>query len=1067
MKAKYSPSVNIIRDEQYDLGYTVTPNAKKIVAQINDLFIKGFRSLNIIGSYGTGKSSFLWALEKSLLGKSQFFKLSNLKSGRIEIINVVGQYDSLKSILASKLDITQGSDVSENILIELSTRLSAEDSLTLLVIDEFGKLLEYAVKNEPQEEIYFLQQLAELFNDSGHNGLFITILHQSFEAYGHGLTEAERNEWVKVKGRFKDLTFNEPIEQLLLLAADNIKFEANLPTSKDSKKILKLQNQYHITNLENSFGEDIAEKLWPLDVISAYLLCIALQRYGQNERSLFTFLETESGTLSKHQSDSSQLGIPEIYDYLYHEFYSYLNSKYNSDYTTWSMIHMALDRINSDFDGNAIIAEDIIKVIGFVNLFGHRGAHVEDNFIINYLSYLHGKKKLENAVEQLVTLKILRFNRFSKSYKITEGTDLNIESELLQVSNEIETKLDIVHKLEEYLDFAVISVKSVSYKTGTPRFFQYYISESPLKELPKKKEYQIDGVINLVFDSTLDNELLKSVSSETEDFIYASFQNIGDIKESIYEIEKTGQVIKKYGDDKVAVKELQSIQESLKSLLNHQVLDALFTKDVEWYCQGEKIRIDSKKALYKKISEVCEKVYINTPIFRNELINRHFISGNIANSKKILFEHLVNGHHRDDFGFSKAHFPAEKTIYLTLLKNTGIHSFQAGGYTLIKPAETSFIPLWEHSEAFLELAKKERKTVEDFYDHIKTKPFKLTTGFLDFWIPVFLFIKRDDFALFGKEEGYLPEVNETILYLFTRNASKYEIKAFDVQGVKLDLYNKYRELLQLKDVSKVNNKSLIESIRPFLVFYRELNAYTQQTKRLSREAISIRETIQKTQDPEKLFFEEFPKNLGASLKEILKSENNLEEYVNKLRLAIKELRSSFDELVNRVETYLVEEVLAQKELSFSDYKTLISDRYDKLKEHMLLPAQKSLLIRLRSPLDDRTSWLNSICQVISGKGLDSIKDKEEDILKEKIRQDLFELDNLVDIAKKQKNPDQDGFKIQLTSFSKGLQEETILIPHKDQKEIEVKLKEVSNSLGTNKKMNLYLLTTLLKQQLDD
>jgi len=1066
MNAKYSPSVNIIRDEQYDLNYTVTPNAKRTVAQINDLFIKGFRSLNIIGSYGTGKSSFLWAFEKSLLGQSEFFKIDSLKSKRLDIINIVGEYDSLKLILAAKLDIAQGSGILENILIELSTRLSADDSLTLLVIDEFGKLLEYAVRNEPQNEIYFLQQLAELFNDSDHNGLFITTLHQSFEAYSHGLTKAERNEWVKIKGRFKDLTFNEPIEQLLLLAADNIKSEPNQSISKNLKQVLDLQKQYHITNLENSFSEEIVEKLWPLDAISAYLLCIALQRYGQNERSLFTFLQAELGTLSKHQNESSQLGIPEIYDYLYHEFYSYLNSKYNSDYTIWSMIYMALDRIDSDFDGQVTVAEDIIKVIGFVSLFGHKGAHVENNFIIEYLSYLHEKKELRNAIEQLVNLKILRFNRFSKSYKITEGTDLNIESELLQVSNEVESKLDIVNKLKEYFDFPVINAKSITYKTGTPRFFQYCISENPLNELPKN-QYQIDGIINLVFDLNLDNELLKSISSETEDFIYASFQNIGDIKETIYEIEKTGQVLKKHGDDKIAVIELQSIQESLKSLLNHQVIDALFTKDVEWYYNGRKIKIPSKKALYKKISEICEKVYNKVPTFRNELINRHFISGNIANSKKILFEHLVNSHHKEDLDFSKDHFPAEKTIYLTLLKNTGIHSFQPSSYSLIKPTDKSFIPLWDHSEEFLELAKKERKTVEDFYDHFKSKPFKLTTGFLDFWIPIFLFIKRDDFALFGKEEGYLPEVNEAILYLFTRNASEYEIKAFDVQGVKLDLYNKYRELLQLKDVSKVNNKSLIESIRPFFVFYRELNAYTQQTKRLSKEAISIRETILKTQDPEKLFFEEFPKNLGTSLKEILKSETNLEEYVNKLRLVIKELRSSFDELVNRVETFMVEEVLSQKELSFGDYKTLISDRYDKLKEHMLLPAQKSLLIRLRSPLDDRTSWLNSICQVILGKSLDSIKDKEEDILKEKIRQALFELDNLVDIAKKQKNPDQDGFKIQLTSFGKGLQEETILIPHKDQKEIKQKLKEVSKSLGSNKKMNLYLLTNLLKEQLDD
>ncbi|MDN5213265.1 hypothetical protein QQ020_14445 [Fulvivirgaceae bacterium BMA12] len=1066
MKTKYSPSVNIIRDARYKLNYTVTPNARKIVNQINDLFHKGFHSFNIIGSYGTGKSSFLWAFEKSLLGKADYFKVNSLGSNQVGVINVVGEFDSLKSILAEKLGIIASSDVNDDILIEFVSRLSNKSTLTVLVIDEFGKLLEYAVKNNAQAEIYFLQQLAELFNDPNNNSLFITTLHQSFEAYGHVLSEAERNEWVKVKGRFKDLTFNEPIEQLLLLAADNAKSKALGSASKRSAQVLELQKRFYITNLDSNFGEQIANKLWPLDVISAYLLCVALQRYGQNERSLFTFLEAEFKTLSKHHSESAQLGIPEIYDYLYHEFYSYLNSKYNSDYTTWLMIHTALDRIDADFDGESIVAEDIIKVIGFVNLFGHKGAHVEDDFIIEYLFYLHDKKAIKGAIEQLVNLKILRFNRFSKSYKITEGTDLNIESELLQVSNEIETKLDIVHKLEEYFEFAVINAKSISYKTGTPRFFQYYISEEPLSELPKK-QYQIDGVINLVFDSNLDKQLLVSVSAETDDFIYASFQNIKDIRESIYEIEKTGQVMKKYGDDKVAVKELQSIQESLKSLLNHQVIDALFTNAVEWYYQGQKIKVPSKKSLYKKISEVCGKVYNKTPVFRNELINRHFISGNIANSKKILFERLVNSCHKEDLDFSKDHFPAEKTIYLTLLKNTGIHSIYGSGYSLVQPTEKSFIPVWEHSEAFLDSAKMERKTVQAFYEHFESKPFKLTTGFLDFWIPIFLFIKRDDFALFGKEEGYLPELNEAILYLFTRNASKYEIKTFDVQGVKLDLYNKYREFLQLKDVNKVNNKSLIESIRPFLVFYRELNAYTQHTKRLSKEAISIRETIQKTQDPEKLFFEEFPKDVGTSLAEILKSERDLEEYVNKLRFAIKELRSCFDELVNRIEVYLVEEVLSQKDVSFGEYKEIISRRYSNLKEHMLLPAQKSLLIRLRSPIDDRSSWLNSICQVVLGKSLDRLNDKEEDTLKVKVKQAFFELDNLVSIAEKQEDNDQEAIKIQLTSFETGLQEETIIIPKKDQKELEKKLKEVSMSLGTNKKINLYLLTTLLKQQLDD
>jgi len=1068
MKTKYSPSINIIRDEQYDLNYIVTPNAKKLVEQINDLYNRGFHSFNIIGSYGTGKSSFLWAFEKSLKGEREYFNLQPLLSEELEIINIVGEFESFKSLLADKLNLPPRRRSNNDIIQKMVSKFSS-NKLLLLVVDEFGKLLEYAIKNNVEEEIYFLQQLAEVFNNTDHNGIFITTLHQSFEAYGHvSLNEAGRNEWVKVKGRFKDLTFNEPVEQLLLLAANNIELKSkikNIPVL--AEQFLKYHKQYHITHLDSEFSKEIALKLWPLDIISAYLLCVALQRYGQNERSLFTFLESEFDTISKHQNDSNPVGIPEIYDYLFHEFYSYLNSKYNTDYTTWSMILLALDRVDADFIGEKAVAVDIVKVIGFVNLFGHRGAHIEDGFITGYLSYLYNSDSIKAAIEELKRIKVLRFNRFSQSYKITQGTDINIESELLQVAEEIETKLDIAHKLEEYFDFSVVNAKAVSYRTGTPRFFQYLVTDQPISEMPNDRN-QIDGVINLVFDTKLDIKGLRDVSSKVDDVLYASFLKISDIRETIYDIEKTNQIITKYDDDKVAIKELQSIIGSLRGLLNHQVIDALFTQDVEWFYLGKKVHIPNKKVLNKRISLICEKVYSHCPTFNNELINRHSVSANIANAKKILFDKLVSNYHIEDLGFSKDLFPAEKTIYLTMLKNTGIHRKEGDLYSLGQPSDEEFLILWEHSEKFIQSAKNERQKISAFYEQLSKKPFKLTSGFLEFWIPIFLFIRRDDYALFSKKEGYLPEITESILYLFTRTAADYEIKSFDVKGIKLDLFNKYREFLQLKDADRVNNVSLIESIKPFLVFYRDLNSYTQNTKRLSKETIKIRETIKGTQDPEKLFFEEFPKAMNMSLSKILKSERHLEDYVNGLRICIKEIRSCFDELVNRIEKFLVEEVLQSKGIGFEAYKTLIMQRYDKLKEHMLLPQQSSLLIRLKSPIDDRNSWINSICQVLLGKNLDSIKDTEEKILKEKIKTSFNELDNLVSIADiHEERVDQEVMKLQLTSFKKGMLEETLLIPREVSEEVDNKLKELSKSLGTSKKMNLYLLMSLLKKELDE
>lgn len=1065
MKTKYSPSVNIVRDEAREINYIVTPNAERIAHQINDLFHKGFHSFNIIGSYGTGKSSFIWALEKSLRKEKDFFQLNLQDAAKLEIINIVGEYESLKNLLSDHLNIPLQNRSNKEIITALTSRCS-KDQLVFLVIDEFGKLLEHAVKNNVDEEIYFLQQLSEAINDPNNNCLFITTLHQSFDAYGHyGLSEAERHEWRKVKGRFKDLTFNEPIEQLLLLAANNIDSKSD-HSSVLSEQVLKLQSQFHIVHADFDFMARVSSKFWPLDVLSAYLLCVALQRYGQNERSLFTFLESELSSISTYQADNKRLGIPEIYDYIYHEFYSYLNSKFNVDYSAWAMISLALDRIEVEFTTDQLVAEDVIKVIGLINLFGHKGAHIEKDFLVDYLSFQYDSKKILFAIDELQRIKVIRFNRFSKSYKIIEGTDLNIEEELLKVSGEIERKLDITHKLLEHFDFPVVNAKAASYKKGTPRFFQYVVSEAPIGAMADNQ--QIDGVINLVFDTNINTKQIIEASKKMREVIYASFLNVNNIRESIYEIEKTHQVIANIDEDKVALKELQSILSSQKRLLNHQVLDALFTKDVAWYHNGKKVKVSSKKTLNKKLSEICDDVYPLCPSFKNELINRHFISGNIASAKKTFFNKLVTNYHDDDLGFSKDHFPPEKTIYLSLLKNTGIHRKEVNAYSLAQPADEAFLKLWKHCEAFIESAKNEKKNLSDLFEQLSRKPFKLTSGFLEFWIPVFLFIKRDDFALFGKSEGYLPEINESILYLFTRTASDYEIKSFDVQGIKLDLYNKYREFLQLKDVERVNNHSLIESIKPFLVFYRDLNRYTQKTKRLATETIKIRETIKATQDPEKLFFEEFPKAMRMDLNDILKSDNDLEEYVNKLRNCIKELRSCFDELVNRVEQYLVEEVLQSKDLSFESYKAQIKQRYHKLKEHMLLPQQTSLLIRLNSPLDDRKSWINSICQVILGKSLDSINDNEEEMLKEKIKLSFYELDNLVSIADiHEEKIDQEVLKLQLTSFNKGMREETILIPKEVSEETQNKMEELTKSLGSNKKLNLYLLMSLLKQQLDE
>ena len=101
MQNNFSTSVNIIRDCDKNFNYFPTPNGKKVVTQLVSDFKNGLRCFNVIGSYGTGKSSFLWAIEQSVTGKKRYFETSFLGSNsNYGFIKIIGSYASLKSKLA-------------------------------------------------------------------------------------------------------------------------------------------------------------------------------------------------------------------------------------------------------------------------------------------------------------------------------------------------------------------------------------------------------------------------------------------------------------------------------------------------------------------------------------------------------------------------------------------------------------------------------------------------------------------------------------------------------------------------------------------------------------------------------------------------------------------------------------------------------------------------------------------------------------------------------------------------------------------------------------------------------
>ena len=92
--------------------------------------------------------------------------------------------------------------------------------------------------------MFFLQQLAELATRSGKELIFtVGLLHQGFHSYADQLSQPAQREWEKVAGRFEEILFDQPLEQIIHLIAAALDLpEAALPRGWGSKAVKLMLN---------------------------------------------------------------------------------------------------------------------------------------------------------------------------------------------------------------------------------------------------------------------------------------------------------------------------------------------------------------------------------------------------------------------------------------------------------------------------------------------------------------------------------------------------------------------------------------------------------------------------------------------------------------------------------------------------------------------------------------------------------------------------------------------------------------------------------------------------------
>ena len=999
--SKFVTSTNIIRDEHSMFDYIVTRNAIDIFSRILFNYKSGQHSFNIIGSYGTGKSTFLWALEKHLKGETVFFqeRVNGQFSGfkNFEFFKFVGQPISLREAFANKFNAKSSANNDVINAIDIACKnLQKKKKVLVILIDEFGKHLEYASKKDV-DEIYFVQQLAEYCNSPDKQVMLITTLHQNFGGYARGLDKTQRDEWLKVKGRLTDLTFDEPVEQLLFFASEKLT-QIKLP-AKDvnnwkalSKKIVEsgLLGKQKLSGLEN--------KLYPLDLLAAHTLTHSLQKYGQNDRSLFTFIESKD--LKDFADKQLPFTVSDVFDYLRKNLSAELqDGEKNPHKAQWIAASKAIEKAETILTKDAKLATKLLKTIALVNIFAKEGGLLDDVVLSSYLEYL-GEKSCAKLIAKLEQNKLIKFFRYRNKYNFIDGTDVDIQQELFNASKFIDHDINLTSRLKKYFTLPIIPLKKIYYKIGTPRFFEYRFIES-LDDVAEPKG-EVDGYINVIVTnkSKIGTEISNRFKDTIAPQVFVLYKEIDKIKTHLIELDKINFLLDKHSEDKVAVQLFNEEKHFVLKQLEIDFIDAKFNSSkVKWYWKGKiEKNISSVKSLNSRLSEICEISYPNVPIYRNELSNKEQLSTPVLTARKALIKQLLSSGNLNDIGFDENKFPPEKTIYLALLKKTRIHRVDKDGiWTFGPPSDESFTALWNICQAFLDSAKNNKRNVKDLYEKLlASNAMKLKKGFVDFWVPIFLIANKEQYALYlHSEDNYIPFLDPDVLDLLHKKPANYIIKTFNTSSVSAQLLSEYKDLTGLdnsKGIKGVETAS-ITVFSNFIRFYRGLNQYAQSTQSISSVAIRLRDAISKSaKDPYNALFEQMPAALGYYPLE----EDKAEAFRIKLEDCIREIRVSYDELLNKIEN-TIKLFLVVNNISFEDYKLMLNKRFKHIKTGLLSEKQRVFYNRLRSPLDDRASYLKSLADYVLGRPLDKIKDAEVEGMLDQLVEYLERLNDVVDL----------------------------------------------------------------------
>jgi hypothetical protein len=1055
LRSRFMRSIHLERD--FGNGglqdYIVTPQAKATIERL----VLGLasqshqRAWRITGDYGTGKSSFAVALAQLLAAKQQplppalrhavdFRVLGGTGRPQLMPVLVTGSREPialalLRSLQRALEDCRIGGkrpqvlnkiqpllDAARTTIPDKATIGLLEEANDyvcgtgkgtgiLIVLDELGKFLEFAALHPDRQDVFFLQSLAEAAARSGKRPLLVVgLLHQGFNAYAEQLSQVVQREWEKVAGRFEEMLFNQPLEQAAMLVASALNVRVDrLPKTiekevqRDMARALDL-GWYGPTAPSRALLETAA-RVYPLHPTVLPVLVRLFTRFGQNERSLFSFLLSDEPLALR---DFAGQPLQTAAFYRLHHLYDYARIAFGSRLSVqnyrshWNQIESVVE----SFPQEHLDELRILKTVALLNLVDAPSLLATEDAITVAVGSDHvlNTRRVKDVLLHLQREKCVLYNRGAAGgYCLWPHTSVNLERAYEEACRAVGTPARIAAHIERNLETRPLVARRHYIETGNLRYFN--IRYSPVAALPPVLDVDgdcADGYVVVPLCETVEEHqaalaFARSDALKTrQDILVAVPKPLSTLVGLVQECQRwewISQNIPELNNDSYAAEEVSRQMVASRQVLEKRIRSYVglrqFTEttELQWFHQGKTISIKTGRGLLEKLSRICDEVYDSAPRIRNELVNRHVLSSAAAAARMRLIERILRSSTKPLLGMDAAKKPPEMSMYLSVLKHAGLHREASDGWAMREPTgrrdPCALGPIFKRMHELLERTPDSRVRVSDLFAELRKRPYGVRDGLAPLLFAVFSVVHEQNLA-FYENDAFLRHLSKEEFLRLVKVPQSFEVQYCRIEGVRSVVFEKLLELMH-GDGSLARKPELLDVVRPLCQFAAQLPAFTHMTGKLSARAAAVREVLLHAEEPAILLFKQLPEACGflEFASDRSPSVGEVQHFVTVLKQALAELKAAYPDLLNSMEIAVV--AAFDRPGRFEEVRRSLSAIATKLHFAVADSRLKAFCFRLADSTLPDTAWIESLGSLICAKPPSKWIDVDVDFYQEEIK----------------------------------------------------------------------------------